>query len=211
MRAYRRGNLTGPIGGFALSAAAIISGCTMTMTFPLEATIDRPPSVTPVPLAVGVYYSPEFRAYEHVRVRQKMRFVAPFGQASVALFDRVLPMIFEGVVPVASPPPLGEGGPKLAAVIEPKIEAFDFDWPVVLAFGAYTAEVTYRFTLYSPEGNPFASWTVRGDGNPVGLQAGVPKAIDLAMEDAAKKFMAGFRDVPEVRRWLRQAGIPDAQ
>jgi hypothetical protein len=95
------GATTGPILASALFAAAIVSGCAFTTVIPLEGAIENPPRVAQVPLVVGVHYRPEFRAYEYARYRTVVR----IGQSSVTLLDQVLPMIFERVVRVSSPPP----------------------------------------------------------------------------------------------------------
>ncbi|MGH7303431.1 MAG: hypothetical protein ACRELZ_09085 [Candidatus Rokuibacteriota bacterium] len=197
----------------ALFAAAIVSGCAFTTVIPLKATINNPPSVTQVPVAVGIHYGPEFRTYEYSR----HKLVVPVGEASVTLLDRALPMLFERIVRVSSTAPLADGGAKLAAVIEPKIEEVEFDRPpVVVSLADVTAVVGYRFTFYSPQGTPLASWKVRGVGTPspgwfVWKTEPFSKAMDLALEDAAKKFVTGFRDVPEVRRWLQEVGVTEAR
>src|SRR3989304_2646163 len=154
-------NPLGPIGG-----AALLSACAHAI--PLQATLERPPTVRQVPLAVGVFYSQEFRDYMHSNWRGGDRWDFPLGQASVKLFGQALPILFESVVPVSGRSPLPEGGAKLAAVIEPKIEAFDFSLPS-LQTGTYTAEISYRVTLHSPEDLALASWTVKGIGAKPGL------------------------------------------
>ncbi|KRT64799.1 MAG: hypothetical protein XU13_C0156G0001 [Candidatus Rokubacteria bacterium CSP1-6] len=192
--------------------AALLSACAHAI--PLQATLERPPTVRQVPLAVGVFYSQEFRDYMHSNWRGGDRWDFPLGQASVKLFGQALPILFESVVPVSGRSPLPEGGAKLAAVIEPKIEAFDFSLPF-LKTGTYTAEISYRVTLHSPEGLALASWTVKGIGAKPG-QAGFEfarwpgEAADLAMQDAANKLLTSFWEVPEVRHWLRQAGVRGA-
>ena len=191
----------------ALGAA---TGCTHTI--PLKAVLDRPPVAVQASLAVGVYYSPEFRTYEEKIWRGGDRWDFALGEASVRLLAQAWPFLFESNASVPSRPPLQTGQPKLAAVIEPKIEAFDFSLPF-LKTGTYTAEITYRMTLYSPEGESLVSWTVRGQGAKPG-QAGFEfarwpgEAADLAMQDATMKLVSGFRDVPEVRARLRRLGVP---
>jgi len=186
-----------------------LSGCSHVC--PLKATIDAPPNLNKIPLTVGVFYNSDLRNYEHSRAIMQHRWVVPIGNASVSLFDLALPMIFERVVNASSRPPYQEEKQKLAAVIEPTIEEFNFSVP--FALGGYEAEISYRFTLYSLDGTPFASWTVKGEGKrgtcfdcltharPIG------EATDLAMQDAAKKFLVGFSEVPEVRLWLRRNGL----
>lgn len=187
----------------------LISGCAHTI--PLNATVSETGKVTKVPLAVGVFYTPQFRAYKHEGSRMGDKWIYNLGEASVNLFDKVFPTLFQEARHVQERPPIASGEDYLNAVIVPKIEAFDFSLPF-LKTGIFSAEITYRFTLYSLEGDPFASWTVKGEGEKKG-QFGFSfsrwpgEAADHAMEDAARKFMFGFRDEPEVRRWLIKKGL----
>lgn len=197
----------------ALSVAlGIAAGCTHAI--PLKPTIDRPQGIVQVPAVLGVHYTREFKEYRHSDWRGGDRWDFDLGSASVQLLDRALPALFEGVVPVASRPPLPDGGPKIVAVLEPRIESFDFSLPF-LKTGTYTAEITYRLTLSSPQGAPIVSWTVRGAGAKPG-QMGFEfarwpgEAADLAMQEAATRLITGFREVPEVRGWLRGLGAPGA-
>jgi len=183
-------------------------------TIPLGGvTVDRPPTAVQAPVALGVYYSPEFRAHEAKIWRMGDRWDFALGEASVKLLDRVWPYMVESVLPLSSRPPAPTER-KIAGVIEPKIDSFDFALPF-LKTGTYTAEITYRMTLYSPDGASLASWTVRGEGAKPG-QVGFEfarwpgQAADLAMQDAARRLMAEFRDIPEVRAWLRGAGVRDS-
>lgn len=70
--------------------------------------------------------------------------------------------------------------------------------------------VTYGFTVYSQSGKSVASWEVTGRGNaPVdnGAVSTLKRNFEGAMAEAARKFVNGFRDVPEVRNWLAEQGI----
>jgi hypothetical protein len=193
-----------------VSIALLVSACSTTAT--LTPVVAPPAGLERLPVAVGVHYSPEFREAMHARAKGSTKVSVPIGKGSVVLFDSVFPMLFDPAVPVASRPPLASGTQSVAAVIEPRVEAFDFTWPTIALPGtSYTAEITYRFTLYSEDGTPFASWLVSGYGErPVDfekLKTGSPvgDASSLAMKDAARKFLTGFREVPELQRWLRQS------
>jgi hypothetical protein len=192
--------------------AVLLLASACSHAIPVKGTFAPPPNIGRIPLQIGVYYSQEFRTYEHNGARMGDRWIFPLGPASVDLFDRALPILFERVLPVATRPPLAEGTPRPAAIIEPRIEDFDFSLPF-LKTGTYTAEITYRMTLYAPNGETVASWAVKG----IGIKSGEfgfefsrwpGEAADLAMQDAARKLIEEFRDVPEVRRWLRQTGEP---
>jgi hypothetical protein len=183
-------------------------GCTHAI--PMKGTMEAPPPTTAkVPLRLGVYYSPDFRNYRYVGSRGGDRWDFPLGSSSTRLFDRVFADMFISAQSMGSRPPLSGSKGKLDAVLEPNIESFDFTIPY-LKTGAYTAEITYRFTLYAMNGEPLASWTVRGfaskHGKPSFDFARWPgEAADLAMQDAASKFITGFPDIPEVRRLINQA------
>ncbi len=194
----------------------LLSGCSSTV--PLNPKIDNPPSVTKIPFSVGVYYAPEFRACErHFYIGQHPPFNVFAGKASIALFDDVFQIMFKRVVPVISRPPLPPGGPIVAAVIEPKIEKFELvSKPKFLELkNAFDAEISYRFILYTPEGDQIVSSTYTADetisascfliGKPGG------EATDIVMQEAAKKFMSDFPNLPQVQQWIRQTEVSDAK
>ena len=189
-------------------ALGVLTACSHTI--PLKPTFVSPPGAAQLPVVVGVYYSPEFRQHEEKIWRGGDRWDFALGPASVRLLDGAWQYLFEGYVPVSGRPPLPEGGPKVAAVIEPTIEAFSFGLPF-LKSGIYSAEITYRFKFSAPDGATLASWTVRGAGAKPGqfgfdFSRGPGDAADLAMQEAATKLAAGFRDIPEIRAWLSRSG-----
>ncbi len=160
-----------------------------------------------------MYYDTNFRsaAYQFRGFTGLANF--PIGQASVTLFDRLFPAIFKGASVVPTRPPLPIEGAKVDAVIEPTIESFDVKTRVRGPgfTETYLAEITYRFTLWSFQGERIASWTVTGNGDTRGVTWRADElrgqVAELAMRDAAVKFWTVFRGVPEVRRWLREMGI----
>jgi len=194
-----------------LTFAVVLSGCTFNHVSELRPSLDNSTVTEKLPLAVGVYYSPQFRDYEQARWKWFHRWIVPVGNASVTLFDKAFPMLFDDVVPVEGIPTPAKRSDKVVTIIEPSIEEFDFDLP--LALGDYTADITYRITLRNSDGTGFASWTVEGHGKQgVGLgylthATPIGQVTDAAMEEAMRKFVEGFREVPEVRAWLRQSGL----
>ena len=171
-------------------SASLCFGCGFKQTLKINPPLEQLPEVAREPCCVGVYYSPDFRAYEHRRASGPHWFIAPLGEASVAMFDRVFPMVFEKVVQVADLPPFLEKQDDIVAVIEPRIEAFHFR----LGFekDSELCSVTYRITVYTLEGVPVSSWTVKGKG--AASYMGGWKHINLDMQDAAIKFIKGFRE-----------------
>ncbi len=185
----------------ALIVALMLCGCTVS----LKPTVDLPPSVPRIQKTVGVYQSPEFRSYE-VSAAEFNAYKFPVGQASVSLFQELFPKAFDKVVWLESLPASTTGASQLSAVIEPKVDAFQFfSRRVGNGYKAW-AEINYRFTVYTQGGGVLASWTVEGVGE---SSAGsteantLGKAVNYAMQDAAWRFIQSFNEVPEAKRWLQ--------
>lgn len=192
--------LLGLLMAFALGACA--------HAIPLKGTAELPAAAERMAARVGVYYSPEFRAYMHSGEKGGDTWNFPLGQASVNIYDEAFAAVFAGTVPVDQLPPQPAGGPVLDAVIEPRIVGFNFNLPFIKT-STYSSQITYSYIFYSPDGARIASWTVTGFGAKRG-QFGFDfarwpgESADLAMQDAASKFVTGFRTVPEVMNWLRK-------
>ncbi|MDP2606078.1 MAG: hypothetical protein Q8S00_26345 [Deltaproteobacteria bacterium] len=184
-----------------VSVTCLLSGCMLSM--PLTPTTEGLPGVGRLPLTVGISYGPELRDFKHVEAR-----IFPVGEASIALFDQVFPLLFERTIELRN-----SSNPErinvVAAILEPTIEAFELrsptSWPSL-----YWSEVIYRFTLWSPKREMIASWTIMGVGmKEAGLFFPLPSqraVVEFAMQDAARKFLITFRGLPEVRQMLRDSG-----
>lgn len=167
-----------------------------------------------IPLAIGVYYSPELLAYQQDEVLtggSRMRFAV--GEATPPLFSQAFQVLFQQTRTVDRRPPLTIDVP-LDAVIEPRIERLTISAPLMPTIGTWTARITYLFTLYSPKGDLIASWTrswsgTSNDGFTLapGGSTHASQAVERAMEGLASNFVAEFKQIPELRRWLSERGI----
>jgi hypothetical protein len=172
-----------------LSVVAVTASCVRTP----EPLLIREPRPEPVPLRIGVYFPPELRSFTY-RHQMSAR-VYVLGEPSVRLLNEALALLFTEVVEVPGPG-LGQGlRADLAGVIEPRIISANWQFP---SEGITAAQITYGFTLYSRRGETVASWDATGTGQGSGSFGN----FGLAMREAAWKLTSGFRDVPEVRRWL---------
>ena len=156
--------------------------------------VEQLPSVEPIPVTVGIYYSPEFLSDQRA-LSSPNSWPRPnkcSGQASQILFDHIFPILFENVIPIPTRPPGGLGGQKVAGVIEPQIDT------IRNSFGTY---ISYRFVLYSPEGEPLASWSVTGSCR--------SPTVACAMREVGTKLLSNFRDFNGVANWLRASGVAD--
>jgi hypothetical protein len=158
------------------------SACTLTHNIRLDPNLGSLPAVEKEPVTLGVYYSEEFRKYVHQQALGSDWQVVHLGEASVALFDRILESACEQVIPVSQLPD-GEPVAGVAAILEPRIEAFQ-----VAYWGQQNTEdfprITFRIILYTPEGLPTLSQVIQGRGK--------EGTINSDLEDAGRKFLGGF-------------------
>jgi hypothetical protein len=203
----------GRVGGYIevaclLTLALVLGACShsipMSTRYPLA--IQNPP--VKIPGVYGIYYSPEFRDHEEKLWKKGDRWDFPLGPSSVSAFDQAIPLVFEKTLPVKGRIPLDDGS-TIQAVIEPRLEGFDFQLPW-LKTGTYSSEISYRIILYDKKGVAAVSWVVGGVGE-VNGQFGFEfarwpgESADRAVHDAVRKFAEGFANLPDVQLWLRKS------
>jgi hypothetical protein len=198
-----------------LISSLLLIGCTAHISPVLE----RRPLVQPLPLTVGVYFSPEFRAYRGktncADRDQLMALIFPpmalacsfkydLGLQSVAMFELLLAGMFDSIVAIDTLSPPSASSPGIAGIIAPIITDFNarrFDEGLV---NVYASDITYQVTLYSPAGIELGAWQVVGNGRTAGMAG---ESARRAMRDAATTFIKGFRQEQLVKRWLEGANI----
>lgn len=214
----------GPLGRFSairntvllsLSALVFLSfGCKVS----LNPKVDPLPMIKPIPLDVGVYFSPEFRSYEYRYEGYKIsgepgdKESFAIGEASVDLFNQLFQGMFKSTVEVQQRPTLSSSGMKLAGVIEPNIEEFKLtkSQEQPRRRRRYRVQLTYRFTVYAPDGKISVFW-VSGRGRSTDRRFATTgkiygEATDEAMKDAGKRFATRFLKIPEIQQWLESIG-----
>jgi len=197
------------LGPLLLLGIAGLSGCAHQI--PISGNIESMPVVTRLPVAVGVYYSPEFKVYKYEASRYGDIWIYPIGTASVEMFDRLFPVLFETSLSVDRRPPMPPGPfNNLDGVIEVRFDTFEFALPLIKN-GNYTAEVGYRVILYAPNGEVLFSQIIKGFGSiqgqfGFGFTRWPGEAASLAVQDAGTRFLKSFGDAPEVRQWLNRLG-----
>jgi hypothetical protein len=183
----------------------------------IEAPLLPPPTIEPVSVTVGVYYSPEFKTYEHRQVftfyspgaiiyeEQTVTEIISLGSASVALFDQIFKSLFENTVTLENKPTYGKEIPGVDIIIEPSIGRYNLVYPWFPS--KPKVEIQYLILLFSPHEGNIGSWSVEGTGE---KKMSLPKAFvwpkdltQLAMREAAAKFFIGFYDNAGVQKWLQ--------
>jgi len=189
-----------------LGAATIVAGCVYATP---EPHLLPGPRQDPVPLRIGVYFPPELRDFTYRHHATDTAYV--LGEPSVRLLKEALTLLFVQVV--ESPLPGSGSGllADLAGVIETKIVSAGFEFPSP-GSPSFPSHITYGFTLYSARGERVMYWEAAGRrreplGNPLTPVNTVKRSFELAMQDAVSEFTNGFRDIPEVRRWLDEQGV----
>jgi len=191
-----------------LLAAVISAGCAFSTPEPV---LVREPRPDPIPLRIGVYYSPEFQSFTYRHHFSDTAWI--LGEPSVKLIREALGLLFIEVVEVPRPSSGTDLRGDLAGVIEPRIALAEaVYWSkehINEGLPVQPVHVKYGFTLYSPRGESVASWDVGGRGeepnsNPFAGVSMLKRNFEHAMQKAAWKFTSGFRDIPEVRRWLAE-------
>ena len=190
-------------------------GWTDTQVVPIDANLPKNPLIEALPITIGVYHSPDFSTHQSIEevLKDRDRYKFNLGSGSVALFDQVFASMFERVIPVESRPPLRTDGPKVNAVIEPRIGYVSIGVAPPSQRADYNCwvRIVYYITLYSPDGGLLALFRVDavGESRP-GYSRGVKsfaEAMHFAMRDAAAQVMAGFGNEPGVREWLQALGV----
>jgi hypothetical protein len=163
----------------------------------IEPVLTRRPLVEPLPLSVGVYFSPEFRAY---RTKCDAWFCPEYdiGPPSVALFEMLLAGLFREVQIIEFEPPISVDL-KIDGILAPAITSATYQVGGV-------AQMIYTIRLYDPAGMEVVAWEVSGTSSPEAAFLGGP-ALRLAMRDAGAKFVKGIGQEPLIKAWLKRAGV----
>lgn len=172
--------------------AILCSHCTMTHKISVNPPLENLPEVRRAPLTMGSSMPEDFVAYSHRRASGPHEYVAAVGQASADMFNALFPRVFAKVVRLERFPldNNAANGLGLDGFIEPRIEEFNFR--LGLDKDSEEFGVTYRMTVFTPEGVPVASWTVRGKAILNTTPFPVYRHVDADLADAAKRFLSGF-------------------
>lgn len=201
-----------------MSLPFLLAGCgPATIEYKIDAALDQTPAIEPLPIAIGVYYPPEFRTYTHVQsfVSLRISIKYPLGAQNVALFDQALAGMFREVVPLKTWPLEATKEVGFSRVIIPEVEHVSVQTRADASeMGPFPAKVTYRISLHMPTGRKVASWPVSGTSE--FMLSGAPdfdaqKKKQLALRDsmrnAVANFVIHFDKQPAVKNWLSEQGI----
>ncbi len=172
------------------------------------------PVLDKLPLKIGVYYDPEFRAHEffdEADSREETDWIVRTGQAQVEMYNTLLPGMFEQVV-MLNELPRGDRvdtviDEDLDAVLVPHVQELQYSIPNHTKINVFEIWMRYRYELYAPDGELLAEWSMTSYGKtPTAFlrtaEAAVNLAAVVALRDAGANFAMNFARVPEVRTWM---------
>jgi len=166
--------------------ALLMTGCASNVT------VDTPsipePHIDKLPLDVALRIPAEFHNFVHEEnVLGRETWIISLGSANATFFEQLFGYMFENVIV------LGPDDDALEytfdALIEPKIEGFEFSVPNQSKTDAFAVWIRYRMQIFDSAGNSAASWTVSAYGKSqkegLGGSKSLQRAAVLAMRDAA--------------------------
>jgi hypothetical protein len=189
-------------GSLIAGAIFLLGGCTVEVDWQ---PLDQPLAVKPLPVIVGTYFSSRFGYYEHVQYDDSTSVTFLIGSSSLRAFEQIISGMFETVIPLKSPSPVGVDEPVVDVVMEPTIAAVELRGAGIQRAGMKRASITYSVTMSLPDGGVLASWDVTGIGvaECEHLRCISGEEVGFALRDAMANFVIGFYEQPEIKRWMK--------
>ncbi len=165
------------------------------------------PNINKLPLSVAVYYDTALTDFSYIEYSEtgSEEYNIASGQSHVALFNAVLPAMFDAVIVVDSIEEAAARG--VDAVFAPAIEEFQLALPSKTKLDVYEIWIKYNMRLLTAEGGYIADWVLTSYGKTPteslrSVEAAINAAAVVALRDLASSFSLSFSQVPEVRDWL---------
>ena len=166
--------------------ALLASGCSSTVAFDYP-TIPQP-HVEKLPLIVALRIPDEFYNFVHEEnVLGKKTWSIELGASNATFFKQLFGYMFDEVIV------LGPDDDALDydfdALVEPRIEGFEFSVPNQSKTDAFAVWIRYRMQIFDSAGTRASTWTVSAYGKSqkegMGGSNSLRRAAVLAMRDAA--------------------------
>ena len=189
--------------------AFLLGNQSCTSTLEVRGSFPRP-VIHQLPLHVAVHYKEDFRRYRYVEKNEKRnKWEIDIGNAQVALFDAVLPAMFENVMQVPDITPVENT--KIDLFFEPKVEEFQYNMPRETKVNMFEVWIKYNMKIYDGQGLLIADWILTAYGKtPTAFMKSEESALNEAMVIALRDVGAGlslkFSHIPEINSWLNKRG-----
>jgi hypothetical protein len=153
-----------------------------------EPTIPAP-HIEKLPMDIAVRIPDEFNHFVHEEnILGKEKWTIDLGAANASFFKQLFGYMFENVIVLG--PTDDATNYTFDALVEPKIEGFEFSVPNQSKTDAFAVWIRYRMQVFDSVGNSASTWTVSayGKSQKEGMTGGsksLRRAAVLAMRDAA--------------------------
>jgi len=146
------------------------------------------PNVEKLPMDVAVRIPAEFEHFVHEeKVLGRETWTIDLGSANASFFEQLFGFMFDNVIMLG--PDDNALDFTFDALIEPKIEGFEFSVPNQTKTDAFAVWIRYRLQIFDSVGNSASTWTVSAYGKSqkegLGGSKSLQRAAVLAMRDAA--------------------------
>jgi hypothetical protein len=166
--------------------ALLMTGCASNVS--VEAPSIPAPHIDRLPLDIALRIPAEFNNFVHEEnVLGREKWSINLGSANAKFFEQLFGYMFDNVIVIGPDDDALEY--TFDALIEPKIEGFEFSVPNQSKTDAFSVWIRYRMQIFDSAGNSAASWTVSAYGKSqkegLGGSKSLQRAAVLAMRDAA--------------------------
>ncbi len=171
-------------------ASLLAVGCASNVTV-ANPTIPVP-HVEKLPLNVAVRIPAEFDHFVHEEnVLGRDTWTIDLGSSNATFFTQLFGYMFDNVIVLG--PDDNAMDYTFDALVEPKIEGFEFSIPNQSKTNAFAVWIRYRMEVFDSVGNSASTWTVSAYGKSqkqgLGGSKSLQRAAVLAMRDAAAQIL----------------------
>ncbi|MBN1237239.1 MAG: hypothetical protein JXB36_01995 [Gammaproteobacteria bacterium] len=164
------------------------------------------PLIQPLPVRMGVIYSPELQDYVHAEsLPQQSTWTIGLGNANLAMLSPLFETMFAEIRTVEDVPL--DPSAQLDGVLLPELEKFEFDVPIGTRDEFVEVWMQYSLTLFEPDGEVVTEWPVSGYGKAEltgNREDALSRAAIVAMREVGATISTKFAEQPDVQYWLEE-------
>ncbi len=179
-------NATNRLTYLAILISIVSSGCASNVKVEYPNIPD--PLVDKLPMDIALRMPDNFYDYSHEEnVLGKESWSIQLGAANALFFEQLFGYMFDNVIVLKAEDDALDY--EFDALVEPRIEGFEFSVPNQSKTDAFAVWIRYRMQVFDSAGNRASSWTVSSYGKSqkegLGGKNSLRRAAVLAMRDAA--------------------------
>lgn len=202
------------ITGYLLLIPFLVS-CSSSLKMVIDSEVPIP-VVSKLPLTMGIHYDENFRTFKYTEDSEdRPEWEIDSGASQVALFDQVLPSMFQNTTHVDAisatlMTPDTTNGSSIDAIVSPTIDDIQFSLPRETRLDLYEVWIKYKVSIFDNQGQHITDYplTAYGKSSTEFMKSrdeGLSAAMELALRDAGAKLVLGFTRDTSVREWLTSA------